>query len=98
MLLAGICALATSLLYGRYFGSLAQFHILRPDDLFDDIAAHPTAPEYWWVYALLFSTMIPSIINLMIGMHEKELSEYKLYVAERYASKKFLSVTKREIL
>src|SRR5262249_27427453 len=24
-------------------------------------------PEYWWVYALLLSTMIPSLINLMIG-------------------------------
>jgi hypothetical protein len=38
---------------------------LRP--FFGGIAAHPTAPEYWWVYALLFSTMIPSIINLVIG-------------------------------
>jgi hypothetical protein len=34
---------------------------------FDGIAAHPSASEYWWVYALLFSTMIPSIINLVIG-------------------------------
>jgi hypothetical protein len=34
---------------------------------FDGIAARPTAPEFWWAYALLFSTMIPSIINLMIG-------------------------------
>ena len=34
---------------------------------FDGIAANPTAPEFWWVYALLFSTTIPSIINLMIG-------------------------------
>jgi len=29
---------------------------------------------------------------------EKDLSEYKLYVAERYASKEYLSETKREIL
>jgi hypothetical protein len=34
---------------------------------FDGIEAHPTAPEHWWVYALLFSTMSPSIINLTIG-------------------------------
>jgi hypothetical protein len=27
----------------------------------------PSAPEYWWVYALLLSTMIPSLLNLMIG-------------------------------
>jgi hypothetical protein len=35
--------------------------------LFDGIAAHPAAPEYWWVYALLISSMIPSLINLVIG-------------------------------
>jgi hypothetical protein len=35
--------------------------------LFDGIAKNPAAPEYWWVYALLLSTMIPSIINLTIG-------------------------------
>lgn len=34
---------------------------------FDGIETHPTAPEYWWVYALLLSTMIPSLINLIIG-------------------------------
>jgi hypothetical protein len=41
--------------------------ILRLDTLFNDIAAHPAAPKYWWVYALLFSTMIPSLFNLAIG-------------------------------
>jgi len=41
--------------------------VLALAPFFDGIAAHPTAPEYWWVFALLFSTMIPSIINLMIG-------------------------------
>jgi hypothetical protein len=25
------------------------------------------APEYWWLYALLLSTMIPSLVNLVIG-------------------------------
>jgi hypothetical protein len=38
---------------------------LKP--LFDGIAAHPTAPEYWWIYTLLLSTMVPSLINLVIG-------------------------------
>jgi hypothetical protein len=33
-----------------------------------------------------------------IGEQEKALIEYKLYVAERYASKEYLSETKREIL
>jgi len=35
--------------------------------LFDGIVAHPSAPEYWWIYALLLSTMIPSMVNLVIG-------------------------------
>lgn len=35
--------------------------------LFTGIQAHPTGPEYWWVYALVLSTMIPSLANLMIG-------------------------------
>jgi hypothetical protein len=29
--------------------------------LFDGIAKNPAAPEYWWVYALLLSSMIPSL-------------------------------------
>ena len=41
--------------------------ILPLDRLFSGIAAHPEAPEYWWAYALLLSTMIPSLANLMIG-------------------------------
>jgi hypothetical protein len=41
--------------------------VLPLDPLFNGIAAHPTAPEYWWIYALLLSTMIPSLVNLMIG-------------------------------
>jgi hypothetical protein len=39
----------------------------KPAPLLDGIAARPEAPEYWWVYALLLSTMIPSLINLVIG-------------------------------
>jgi hypothetical protein len=35
--------------------------------IFDGVAANPGAPEYWWAYALLLSTMIPSLVNLMIG-------------------------------
>ena len=41
--------------------------ILPLDTLFDGVAANPTAPEYWWLYALLLSTMIPSLVNLVIG-------------------------------
>jgi hypothetical protein len=35
--------------------------------LFDGIANNPGAPEYWWAYALLLSTMIPSLVNLAIA-------------------------------
>lgn len=31
------------------------------------LRAVPQAPEFWWVYATLFSTMIPSVINLFIA-------------------------------
>lgn len=41
--------------------------VLPLDPLFNGIAQNPAAPEYWWVYALLLSSMIPSLINLMIG-------------------------------
>jgi hypothetical protein len=41
--------------------------ILGLTELFDGIEAHPSAPEFWWVYALLLSTMAPSLANLMIG-------------------------------
>jgi len=45
----------------------ADARILPLDRLFDGMAAHPSTPEHWWVYALLLSTMIPSLLNLMIG-------------------------------
>ena len=41
--------------------------VLPLDALFEGIAKNPAAPEYWWAYALLLSSMIPSIINLAIG-------------------------------
>jgi hypothetical protein len=55
------------------FDHLAEYsagpdaRVLPLDKLFDGMAARPSAPEYWWAYALLFSTMIPSLLNLMIG-------------------------------
>jgi hypothetical protein len=46
---------------------LILFDDITGYSLFDDIAANTAAPEYWWIYALLLSTMIPSLINLGIG-------------------------------
>jgi len=37
------------------------------EDLFQGITADTLAPKYWWLYALFLSTMIPSIVNLVIG-------------------------------
>lgn len=67
-LLTIVCVLGV-----QTFDTLAQFSggkdaVLLPlGDLFAGIKADPTAPEYWWVYLLLLSTMIPSLVNLMIG-------------------------------
>jgi hypothetical protein len=41
--------------------------VLPLEPLFNGIAAHPSAPEYWWLYALVLSSMIPSLVNLVIG-------------------------------
>lgn len=42
--------------------------VLPPMRVFlDDLRAAPQKPEYWWVYATLFSTMLPSVINLFIA-------------------------------
>jgi hypothetical protein len=41
--------------------------VLPLRELFDGVAAHPSEPEYWWLYALLISSMIPSMLNLAIG-------------------------------
>ncbi len=75
MLAAGIITLLTvvCVLGVQVFDDLAVLSggddasVLPLSDLFNGIEAHPSAPEFWWVYALLLSTMIPSLVNLMIG-------------------------------
>jgi hypothetical protein len=69
-----IALLAITMVIGvQTFDRLAEHsggvdaRILSLDKIFDGIAAQPSAPEYWWVYALLLSTMTPSLLNLMIG-------------------------------
>jgi len=41
--------------------------VLSLDELFQGIMANGLAPKYWWLYALLLSTMVPSFFNLAIG-------------------------------
>jgi hypothetical protein len=67
-----IAALALTMVVGvQAFDALAVHGggtpVLTLDALFNGIATHPSAPEYWWLYALLLSTMIPSLVNLVIG-------------------------------
>jgi hypothetical protein len=67
-----IAALALTIVLGvQAFDALAVYGggapVLPLDSLFNGIETHPTTPEYWWVYALLLSTMIPSLVNLVIG-------------------------------
>jgi hypothetical protein len=73
-LLAGviIAILALTMVIGvQAFDALAVYGGGKPllplMPLFDGLAAHPEASEYWWIYALLLSTMIPSLVNLVIG-------------------------------
>ena len=41
--------------------------VLPLDEFFQRFDADKSAPEFWWVYALVLTTMLPSAINLMIG-------------------------------
>jgi hypothetical protein len=67
-----IAALALTIVVGvQAFDALANHGGRKPvlplDALFNGIAAQPAASEYWWLHALLLSTMIPSLVNLVIG-------------------------------
>jgi hypothetical protein len=67
-----IVALTLAMVIGVQFFDAAGVHgggkaILPFDALLNGIAANPWAPEYWWIYVLLVSTMIPSLVNLVIG-------------------------------
>jgi hypothetical protein len=41
--------------------------LLNLDEVFAGLVADGLAPQYWWLYALCLSTMIPSLVNLIIG-------------------------------
>jgi hypothetical protein len=67
-----VATLALTMVIGvQAFDAFAQHGggkaVLSLDELFAGIAAQPADPEYWWVYALLLTTVLPSMINLMIG-------------------------------
>jgi hypothetical protein len=68
-----IALLAITIVVGvQVFDDLAAYgggsRVLPPmREFLDAIRASPEKPEYWWVYATLFSTMLPSLINLFIA-------------------------------
>jgi hypothetical protein len=45
----------------------AKARVLDVSALLNSIETQPSAPENYWVYLLLVSTLLPSMINLMIG-------------------------------
>ena len=73
--LAFVCVVAVQL-----FGDLAVHHaktvlhaendnarIIHFAQLFDSLENHPTDYENWWIWLMLFSTAIPSVVNLLIA-------------------------------
>jgi hypothetical protein len=68
-----IVALALTMVVGvQAFDDLAMRagateHFLPLDALLAGIKSNPASAEYWWIHALLLSTAVPSLVNLMIG-------------------------------
>ena len=49
------------------FSAGPQARVLPLASLFDGLANQPGDYEYWWVWAMLFSTQIPSVFNLVVA-------------------------------
>ncbi len=67
-----ITLLAATMVIGVQAFDIVTVHsggepVLPLRELFDGVAARPSEPEYWWLYAVLISSMIPSMLNLAIG-------------------------------
>lgn len=68
VLLAVTCVLGVQAFdTAAWYTGAPDRRVLSLDTIFHGIHATPAAPEYWWVYALLLSTMVPSLVNLTIG-------------------------------
>ncbi|MEZ2127624.1 MULTISPECIES: hypothetical protein [unclassified Sinorhizobium] len=63
-----IALLAITLVVGNQtFNECSLRPVVELRPLLDGISANPLSAEYWWAYLLLLSTLIPSMVNLMIG-------------------------------
>ena len=56
------------------FGDIAVLRAQSPDarilplaDLFQGLEERPGDPEFWWVWLTLFSTLIPSLVNIAVA-------------------------------
>lgn len=66
-LLAIVCALGIQAFDDLAIHGGAKARVLPLGDLLLGMRARPGDPEYWWVYAMLLSTLIPSIVNLVLA-------------------------------
>jgi hypothetical protein len=41
--------------------------VLDIDGLIQDLRTDPGNPALWWIYVTVFSTFVPSLVNLMLG-------------------------------
>ena len=50
------------------------------------LAAQPYATRYWWVYAMLVSTMIPSLVNLVVATFYflRSFKPFRLFILDNF--------------
>ena len=64
-----VAALWSVQLFGHFTALGSGEPVLEVEQVLKALAdpVQRTAPEYWWLYAMLFSTLIPSIVNVALG-------------------------------
>ncbi len=65
IMLAGV--MLVSLAYVQLMNIAAGFVIVDVDALLKTLRTDPGNPTVWWIYATIFTTMIPSLVNLFLG-------------------------------
>ena len=45
----------------------SQEHLINVPELLSALRNDPASPQHWWIYVTLFSTLIPSALNLLLG-------------------------------
>lgn len=62
-----IACLALTLVAGITIFNRVGAPVLEITPIINGLKTNASSPEWWWVYGMLLSTLIPSAINLMIG-------------------------------